>query len=121
MEQSTFLESDKRNGNLHITLAGAFDEERAKEVSYHICSEYCGQGNVFINTHNITEVKPQSRTVFTDLVEELKLPKNHIYFKGEKGRDICHDEGKVIVVKHRKHGGCGGRCKNCKCKDKKVH
>ncbi|PID77662.1 MAG: hypothetical protein CSB24_00255 [Deltaproteobacteria bacterium] len=117
MEQTSFLAADTRNGNLHITLSGSFDEQKAREVGRCIHKEYVGEGNVFINTSGITEVKPRSRNAFNGVIEEFALPEDRIYFKGEKGRDICHDHGRVIVAKSGKHKHCSGRCKNCKCRN----
>lgn len=112
------IQSDQRNGNLHIKLNGEFSRDTAMAVMYHINQEYRGKGNVFIHTNDITEVAPQSQSVFQYMMGILDLPKDNIYLTGEKGKDICHDEGKVIVRK--KHGGCG-RCGSCKCGSRKDH
>lgn len=120
MESTAHIQSDERNGNLHIKLNGGFSKDTAMAVTYHISRAYRGEGNVFIHTKDITEVEPQSQTMFKYMVGVLELPKDNIYLMGDKGKDICHDQGKVIIRKKHGHGSCG-RCKNCKCGTQKVH
>ena len=117
MDLSESIVSNKRNGNLHVTVSGRFDQKRVSEVGQHICRVYGGTGNIFIHTHEITEVAPNSRTMFSSMLGELSLPKKNIYLMGEQGKHICHEEGRVIIKQSKpSSGGCGGRCKNCKCK-----
>lgn len=120
MEYAIGVTSDQRNGNLHVKLAGVFDDKQAFEVGHHIQDVYRGKGNIFIHTNDLTEIAPSSKMMFKHMLGVLELPKEHIYLMGEKGRDICHEEGKVIVHKKKSHGHCCGRCKNCSCGKKKT-
>lgn len=122
METHNAIESDKRKGNLHISLGGEFSHDTAMAVTYHIANKYSGKGNIFIHTKNITEIAPRSQVIFNYMVDILDLPKEKIYLMGEKGKDICHDKGRVIITPEKKHGsGCCGKCKNCTCTTQKEH
>lgn len=115
------INTDQRNGNLHIKLKGMFSPETAAQLTMVMAKSYIGTGNVFIHTAQITDVKPNSRSTFNNLLRFIDVPKEKVYLTGEKGFDIGHDSAKVIVNKKRKkkhgHGGCG-KCKNCSCNKK---
>ena len=102
-------------GNLHVRLSGEFCKGTAMAVTRHISKEYTGRGNIFIHTHEVTEVAPQSQSIFENMLGVLDLPKENIYLMGEKGKAICHDQGRVLVRKKQHGQGSCGRCKNCKC------
>lgn len=116
------ISSDERNGNLHIKLEGRFGVDTAMELTSHMSQKYRGSGNIFIHTAAITEVSSQSKEMFSSMIGVLNLPRENIYLMGEKGMDICHDNGKVIVRKKKSHShkSCG-KCKNCKCQPKQIH
>jgi len=105
-----------------FTLAGQFDVDTAMLLTSHMSKSYTGKGNIFIHTAAITEVSPQSKKMFNSMLGGFNLPSTKIYLMGEKGHEICHENGKVIVKKERPagHKSCG-RCKNCKCGTSKVH
>ena len=114
MEAINSIEADQRNGNLHINLAGRFTAETAHSLTRTMAQSYSGSGNIFIHTEKITDVAPDSRRVFGDLMGVAVLPRENVYMIGKKGLEICHDAGKVIVHDKKKHKCCG-RCKNCRC------
>ncbi len=114
MEVLTSIQTDQRNGNLHINLSGQFTTEIAHRLTSAISQQYQGRGNIFIHTKDITDIAPESRQTFADLVGEAVLPREKIYMIGSKGLEICPDAGKVIVHDKKKHTCCG-RCKNCRC------
>lgn len=103
-----------RNGNLHIRLDGSFTIDTAAELATVMQNNYRGDGNIFIHTNRITEVHPASKVTFNNLLEDSPLPKSKIYMTGRKGLEISCDATKVII--HTKKKGCGGKCKNCKCR-----
>lgn len=115
------ISTDQRNGNLHIKLEGLFTPETAAKLAIIMTKSYVGQGNIFIHTAMVTDVEPQSQFAFNTLMGQTDLPKEKVYLTGEKGIDISHDSGKVIVGKKKKHrhSGCG-KCKNCSCDEKKA-
>lgn len=113
------INANQRNGNLHIKLNGPFTSDTAARLTMVMAKTYPGKGNIFIHTDNISAVSPESQGAFNDLVNLSALPEDKIYLMGEKGLDICHDSGKVIVRKKRQGHICCGKCKNCSCnKDK---
>jgi len=122
MQHQTCINSNQRNGNLHINIDGHFTPNIAAQLTMTIAKVYQGKGNIFIHTEKITDVAPESKYTFTNLLGISGLPQNNIYLTGEKGLKFCHDAGKVIVRKTKKHGigGCG-KCKNCSCQKKGLH
>lgn len=121
-ENTCDINLEERNGNLHIKLHGRFGVDTAMEVTSSISRKYQMGGNVFIHTTDVTAVSPQSKEMFRSMLGVYNLPLKKIYLMGEKGKEICHEEGRVIVKKHNHgHKKCSGRCKNCKCKSKQNH
>lgn len=119
MSYETTIDFKKKNGNLHFYMAGIFDTETALRSATLIYKSYCGRGNVFIHTKNLTTITDHSREMFSNMVSILQLPKRSIYFTGEKGFKICHDGGRVIVYdkeKAKNKKGMLGGCKRCKRK-----
>ncbi len=122
LDSSGDINLEQRNGNLHITVQGGFGIETALELTSSISRKYQTGSNVFIHTSEITAVSPQAREMFKSMLGLYNLPPEKIYLMGEKGFEICHDEGRVIVRrKAHSHRKCGGRCKNCQCKAKDNH
>ena len=115
------INMDQRNGDLHIKIEGMFSTDTAAQLTMVMAKSYSGEGNIFIHTAKITDVEPDSKHAFNNLLGLTGLPKENVYLTGEKGLDIIHDTGKVIVYKKRTrgHGGCG-KCKNCSCGKEKA-
>jgi len=122
MQLTTPINANQRNGNLHINLDGQLTPDIAAQLTKTMVKAYQGKGNIFIHTEKITEVVPEFRYAFTNLLNMSGLPQENVYLTGKKGLKICHDTGKVIVRKEKKHGhngGCG-KCKNCSCHKRKA-
>ena len=121
MEKNTQINTSLRNGNLHINLKGHFSPDTAAKLTTIMTKTYQGKGNIFIHTKLITDVASNSRYAFSNLLGLSGLPKDNIYLTGEKGLDISHDSGRVIIYKKKQHGhgGCG-KCKNCTCHTRKA-
>lgn len=118
-ENMSDINFEERNGNLHVKVHGRFGVDTAMELTSDISRRYQTGSNVFIHTSAITDVSPQSKEMFSSMLGVYNLPLNNIYLMGEKGKEICHDEGRVIVRKEAHgHKKCGGRCKNCTCNSK---
>jgi hypothetical protein len=115
------INTDQRNGNLHINLEGMFTPGTAAQLTMVMAKSYIGKGNIFIHTKRLTDVDPNSKFAFNNLLGLTGLPKENVYLTGEKGLAISHDSAKVIVYKKKKHGhgGCG-KCKNCTCQKEKA-
>ena len=114
------IESEEQNGNLHLSPRGNFTPDTAQKLTTLIKEKYKGQGSIFVNTSYITEVEPLSKQMFSIMLGYHDLPKDKIFLKGNKGQDICHDEGNVIESQAKEHVCCG-RCHNCKWGLKKPH
>lgn len=114
------IDSEEQNGNLHLSPKGEFNTDTALKLTSLMKSKYRGKGDIFVNTSHITDVEPLSKQMFSIMLGFHNLPKDRVFLKGSKGQDICHDENNVIEAKTKKHGGCG-RCRNCKCGNKKPH
>ena len=122
MGQGLIIHGAERHGNLHISLSGIFDSEAAVRISTFILRKHNGEGNIFIKTGNLSKVTARSRGWFTALTNILNLPAKKIYLMGDKAMEVCPDQGRVLISKQQKkeeHKGCGGKCKNCKCKERK--
>jgi len=120
MEAMNHIETNQRNGNLHINLAGQFTMETALKLTTTMAQSYQGSGNIFIHTDSITDVDPDSRQTLTDLMGTAPLPRQNIYWIGAKGLDLGPDASMVIIHDKKKHEGCG-RCKNCRCHEGRFH
>ncbi len=114
------IDSEEQNGNLHFIPKGEFTPDTALELTSLMKAKYNGKGDIVVNTSHITEVEPLSKQMFSIMLGYHDLPKDKVYLKGNKGQEICHDEGNVIEATTKKHGGCG-RCRNCTCGHKKPH
>ena len=121
LEQSAVVTTEERNGNLHIKLQGRFGVDTAMEVTSLISRRYRMGSNVFIHTAEVVTVSSQSKEMFSSMLGVYGLPPENIYLMGEKGLEICHDEGRVILRKKTHGHKCSGRCKNCKCKSDQKH
>lgn len=119
--KATAINTDQRNGNLHIKVRGRFTPETAAQLTMVMAKTYIGKGNIFIHTSLVTGVEPESKFTFNRLLGVSGLPKENVYLTGKNGLDISADSGKVIIQKKKKHGhgGCG-KCKNCSCHKKKA-
>ena len=120
MEVLSNINVDQRNGNMHINLSGRFTAETAQQLTSAMRQQYLGRGNIFIHTENVTDVVPDSRQTFGNLVGEAVLPQERIYMIGSKGLEICPDASKVILHDKKMHTCCG-RCKKCRCRQGHGH
>ncbi|MBU1405108.1 MAG: hypothetical protein KKE83_03830 [Proteobacteria bacterium] len=121
MHRTAVITMGRRNGNLHITIVDSFTMGAAARLVASMDSCDNRQGNIFIHTEKISDIAPNSRTAFAELLHAAGLPQDRKYFTGIQGKDIAPEGCRVIVNEHRHggHGGCG-RCRNCKCREKQA-
>lgn len=93
--------TERRNGNLHVTLEGLFTTNTAAQLTIILAKSYTGRGVIFIHTAELTNVEPDSIFALNNLLGLSRLPKNNIYITGAKGLNISHDTEKVIVYKKK--------------------
>jgi hypothetical protein len=106
----------RRNGNLHVHPSGDLDGSSAFELIRLLGRKYDGKGEVVIDTHKLRKVFPFGSSTFQDNVNESRIPKNRLSFKGEKGHELAPKGCKVIEVSS-KHNCCGN-CAGCPCSTK---
>lgn len=120
MQHAARITMEQRNGNLHLTLAGSFSPDSASRLTELMDQGYTGAGNIFVHTKMLTEIAPDSRSIFAELLRASALPQERLYFTGAKGLAIAPEASKVIVQQPAPgHGGCG-RCQSCSCREKKA-
>ena len=112
MNSSPSIQADQHNGNLHIKLFGDFDQDFAKALTHTISNQYCGKGNIFVNTEKVERLLPDGQELFKKNLRSTILPNKQIYLIGEKGLEMGTRGCKVIIKKKK---NCCGRCKNCSC------
>lgn len=113
MIQETTITVKKKKSNIHFYIDGAYNTETAMSVAGDISRSYKGKGNVFIHTGEITDISVHAKEMFESLVQILQLPVKSIYFNGEKGFQLCHNGGRVIIMNRkksckRKQNSCNG-------------
>lgn len=106
------IKRDGEVGELLLTPKGVFSIEGALTIT-KIMAEMCSShATILVDTNQITEVEPVSPQMLAIRFGELGLPRNKIFYKGEKGRDICHDQSQVRDFKEGEDRCCG-RCEVC--------
>ena len=111
------IQTNYRNGNLHINLKGYFNMETALKLSNSIARHYCGQGKIFIHTNLITTITPESRRTFAEMTNILGLPPEKMFLTGANGIQIGPDKSKVIIYKNNSDS-CS--CSDCTCRDRNA-
>jgi len=106
------IEIDGEGGELLLTPKGVFTIEAALAITTIMGEMYSSNGTILVDTNQITEVEPVSPQMLAIRFGELGLPRNKIFYKGKKGRDISHDQSQVIDFKEGENLCCG-RCEVC--------
>jgi hypothetical protein len=104
------------NGNLHVHPSGDLDGSSAFELIRLLNRKYDGNGEVVIDTRKLRKVFPFGSSIFQDNVNESRIPRNRLSFKGKKGLELAPRGCKVIDVSS-KHTCCG-KCPGCGCSTK---
>jgi hypothetical protein len=93
------FEIDRRYsvGNIHIELTGEFSGSCAWALMKTIKRQPNYSGRVFVNTRNLRNVTPEGVELFKLYMTRKKIPRDWLYFKGEKGFEISPDGGRVLV------------------------
>ncbi len=115
--------SMEKNGDLHMQLHGIFDINTAIQLSAFMSESYNGQGNIFINMENVTNVTSQSQKMFESMLGVFELPKQNVFLIRENGVAFGYNERAFSEQKNEEKDidgcGCGGKCvvkcNNCTC------
>lgn len=92
----------RRNGNLHVFTQGDFDGNSAWELVNLLHDQYDGQGEVYIDTHELREMCPFGCSTFQCQLNLRRIPAERLFFEGEKGREIA-PKGSRVIVSGREH------------------
>ncbi len=119
------------NGNLHIKASGGFNDTAAESLLDLFCREYPAGGRVFVDTEGLDQVHPSGRRVLSSKLVCTPVPRESLFFMGEKGFQMAPDGTRVLIVNREKtHGAseqgkagngktghrCCGKCAHCKCR-----
>ncbi len=86
-------------GNLHIALDGEFNGMCAWALLKAIRRHDAGSGRVFINTEGLRGIVTDGISLFKNHMTQKKIPRDWLYFKGEKGFKIAPDGSRVLISK----------------------
>jgi hypothetical protein len=86
-------------GNLHIALEGKFNGMCAWELFKAIRRHNAGLGRVFVNTADLEDIATDGVSLFKNHMTRKKIPRDWLYFKGEKGFKIAPDGSRVLICK----------------------
>ena len=117
MSNNCKIEFNRNRGNLNVSLKGDFDGSSAWELIHLLHEQYDGEGYVFIDTKQLRTIRPFGGDTFRNCFNPGRLPKNRLFFKGEKGFEIAPTGCKILVVPKRRT--CDGTCRVCTCSDEK--
>ena len=106
------IKRDDEGGELLLTPKGVFTIEAALTITKIMAEMSSSHATILVDTNQITEVEPVSPQMLAIRFGELGLPRNKIFYKGTKGRDISHDPSQVIDFKEGEDRCCG-RCEVC--------
>ena len=119
------------NGNLHIKATGGFNDTAAERLLDLFCREYPAGGRVFVDTEGLDHVHPSGRLVLSSKLVGTPVPRESLFFMGEKGFQMAPDGTRVLIInRERKHDAseheksghgkkghrCCGKCAHCKCR-----
>ena len=90
------IDSRHSAGNLHINLIGHFNSMCAWQL-FKMLKQHNGAGRVFVRTDGISEVIGDGVQLFRSYMSRRRLPKDWLYFKGQKGFQIAPDGSRVLV------------------------
>jgi hypothetical protein len=121
MNHESTIDTNQRNGNLHISLSGVFSLDTARQLTTLISRNYPGRGYVFIHTGRLTRVEPLCKVLFSNLLLVPDLPREKIYLTGDKARELCYDEARLVSGEPDQAAGCNGGCTDCVCRGGYVH
>jgi len=72
------------DGNLHVQTSGDFDGSYAWELVNLLHEHYDSHGQVYIDTYNLTSLRPFERSTFQCRLNRRHLPFEGLYFIGSE-------------------------------------
>lgn len=100
------------NSDLHVSVAGDFHVEAARELVEVLERNYSGTGRVFLDVRQMETLGEGEVQLFRQCLEGL--PAERLLFKGELGFRLGRNGCRVLIVK-KKACQCSGACAVCSC------
>lgn len=114
-ESSFQMQTRKSMGNLHIRLEGVFDGDSAASLGQVLLREEPDCRRFFIDTNGLRQVEPLGTEALHALMQRSSDLTSRIIFKGSKGRIMATEGQLVLMVKPGRGCSCAGKCRECKC------
>ncbi|GAB6057530.1 hypothetical protein [Desulfonatronum parangueonense] len=112
------METRKSRGNLHVRLEGIFDQHSASSLAHVLREAAAKHHRLFINTEGLAEIEPPATEILHAGLKDSEV-NSRIYFKGKKGKLMAMDGHRVLHTKTSHRCNCSGKCKVCKCAQRK--
>ena len=99
MKREFAIDSRHSVGNLHVSLAGEFNDMCAWELIKTIKLNKGRRGRVFINTNGLKRISSEGIVLFKAHMCSNVMKQDWLYFKGDKGFEIAPDGSRVLISK----------------------
>lgn len=109
------------NGKLLVSPRGDFDGNSAWELFNLINDAYSGQGQIVIETGMLRNICPFGCSTFQCQMSFSRIPRERLFFQGEKGHVIAPEGSNIINVSGHHQEPCSGRCRNCRYRPRKTN
>lgn len=120
MDQNMFrIQARESMGNLHLRLEGIFNGESALALTALLHQRQGACKRLFIDTDKLHRVEEFGTDVFHSFLRRHGEFSRRIYFKGKNGMHMALEGQRVLRVKSHHGCGCSGKCKVCKCAERK--
>lgn len=120
MDDALFrIQARESMGNLHLHLEGVFDGDFAVALSALLRERHAECHRLFIDTDSLQRVEPCGADLFRSFLRDYFGVSRRVYFKGKNGAQMALEGQRVLRLKPHHGCGCSGKCKVCKCAERK--
>ena len=96
-------------GNLHLRLAGEFNENSARELLEFLDLSTGDAVRVFLDTVGLETILPGGVETFRTGLDLDRFPADRLFFKGEDGRRLAPPGYRVLITPENvRCSGCSG-------------
>jgi hypothetical protein len=92
MNEKFQMTVDKGQNQLHLDLAGDFDEDSARQVT-DVLKEHTGARVVYIHTDGLGEVSPSGRRTFQGGLRRMHRFRYRLVFFGDNAAELAPEGG----------------------------
>ena len=114
MASNFFITHKISDGKLHVSPRGDFDGNSAWELFNLINDTYNDQRQIVIETEKLRNICPFGCSTFQCQMSFSRIPRERLFFQGEKGHVIAPEGSNIINVSGHHQGPCTGRCRDCR-------